>query len=481
MPPGSGPPPSDGKSYRSQGNVTRFWGTQAPEVMLSGPAGTGKSRAILEWQYILAKEWPGSRHAIVRDTRASLTDSALVTFEEHVVGGRPSWVANNLRAVRRSYIVPCRNGGFSEIVVRGLDKPDRFMSTEFDTIYVQEAREIAQSAWEELSSRLRNDRVPFQQMLGDTNPDGPAHWILQRSAPGGLLQRIDTVHEDNPAYWDADAQDWTPRGRVYMDRLERLTGVRYKRLRQGLWVGAEGLVYEAWDPAVHVIAKRKLPSIWKRDLFVDFGFTNAFCAQVWAVDPMGRLYLEKEWYGTQRRTAEWAHDIHNGTRGMKLARVVTDHAKLERLELERHLGHGAEECPDRGTTKKQRDWNPPTVPTQPAFKGETEKYGIELVQQRLERQEDGYPRLFVMRGARVHPPDERLVAQSAPTCTEEEFPSHVWATARSLTAGTVTLETPVDKWNHGLDLVRYRVLAADGRLNPLSDVYGKAMPEVIGE
>jgi hypothetical protein len=88
------------------------------ELCAVGPAGTGKSLACLHKLHAAAQNYPGMRGLIVRKTRESLTQSALVTFEDKVLG--PWWreriAANCQRRVRQSYTYP--NG--SELVVGGL-------------------------------------------------------------------------------------------------------------------------------------------------------------------------------------------------------------------------------------------------------------------------------------------------------------------------------------------------------------------------
>lgn len=440
-------PTKDQKPYRSQGAMREVWGVVADEVMVSGPAGTGKSRGILEYLYALSLKYPGLRGLIVRKTRHSLTESALVTFETHVVPGRPAWVANQQRRVRQSYQLP--NG--SEIVVGGLDNTSRFMSTEFDWIYVQEAREAEEAEWEDLTSRLRNGVLPFQMMIGDTNPDGPTHWILQR-ARGGKLRLIESRHEDNPVLFDARANQMTQAGVVYLGRLDNLTGVRHKRLRDGLWVGAEGMVYDLWDPAVHVIDPREIPEDWQRICAVDFGFTNAFACLWIAEDHDGRLYVYRQVYGTHRLVRDWAHAIHELTGSERIEMWITDHDLESRRDLEAHLGHSSDVC----DTSEHA-----SVLTKAARKDVT--VGIERVSQRLKVAEDGRPRLFVLRDSLVAI-DPLLAEERAPVCLEDEFPRYTWAKARSLTAGEVTLEEPVKKWDHALDALRYGVMEIDRHL-----------------
>src|SRR5207244_1332949 len=141
------------------------------------------------------------------------------------------------------------------------DETTRVMSTEYDLIYVQEAREAGEHEWEALTTRLRNGVMPYQQIIGDTNPDAPTHWIMQR-ANAKRLRLVPSRHEDNPTVTTE-----------YIATLDALTGVRYQRLRLGRWVAAEGLVYDGWDRAVHVVDPFEIPSAWSRYLSIDFGYT----------------------------------------------------------------------------------------------------------------------------------------------------------------------------------------------------------------
>jgi hypothetical protein len=45
-------------------------------------------------------------------------------------------------------------------MIGGMDKPTKIMSSEYDFIYVQEAIELTETDWENLTTRLRNGRCP---------------------------------------------------------------------------------------------------------------------------------------------------------------------------------------------------------------------------------------------------------------------------------------------------------------------------------
>jgi hypothetical protein len=281
-----------------------------------------------------------------------------------------------------------------------------------------------------VTTRLRNGVMPYQQILGDTNPDAPNHW-LKRRADSGQLCMLESRHEDNPVLWDRKRNDWTPAGRVYISKLDNLTGARKPRLRYGKWVQAEGAVYEDWDRLLHV-TDREIPSSWRRIRAIDFGYTNPFVCQWWAIDPDGRMLLYRELYRTQRLVKDHAADIKRLSEGERIEATVADHDAEDRATLH-----------DAG------------IQTIPAHKAVSP--GIQAVQQRLRAAGDGKPRLFVCRGALVAR-DEALAEKGKPYSTEQEFDSYVWPKGAD---GKPQKEEPVKEYDHGMDPMRYAVAYVD--------------------
>jgi hypothetical protein len=238
--------------YRPYGAARDLLYGKQPEIVMSGPAGTGKSRACLEKLHLCAMKYPGMRGLIVRKTRESLSEAALVTFEDKVLHEYDPIKEGPRRNFRQAY----HYSNKSEIVVGGLDKPGKIMSTEYDMIYVQEATELDLVDWLTLTTRLRNNVMPYQQQIADCNPDAPTHWLWVR-AQSQMITMLHSRHEDNPRLYRYD--DWTQEGREYLATLDRLgflkvetgkvEGTEYQRLRLGQWVQASGIVYDVWrDP-----------------------------------------------------------------------------------------------------------------------------------------------------------------------------------------------------------------------------------------
>ena len=416
------------QAYSPRGGCARAIASTAPEVLISGPAGTGKSRAALEKLHFISRHYPGSRCLIVRKTRESLTESALLTFEDHVLGKGHPLSAGAQRASRKSYIYP--NG--SEIVVGGLkaygrDQTAKIMSTEYDLIYPQEAIELTEDEWESLGTRLRNDRVDFAQILADTNPSYPQHWLKQR-CERGQCELIESRHTDNPRLWDLGAGQWTERGAEYIARLDALTGPRKLRLRHGRWVQAEGVVYPEWDREIHLIDPFPIPEDWARLRAIDFGYTNAFVCLWGALDGDDRLFVYRQLYHTGRTVARHSQDIKRESKGESYRATLADHDAEDRATLAEH-----------------------GIITRPAQKAVS--VGLEKVRERLKPAGDGRPRLFVFRDCLIER-DQGLGEAGLPWALEQEWDGYIWAQGRK--------EAPIKASDHGLDALRYMVMELDG-------------------
>ncbi len=424
------------RSYEFRGDNLAIQAMEAPEILLCGAAGTGKTLAILVKINRLMWQYPGARALIVRKVRADLADSVLVTFERDVLGLDNPICAGIQRENRRIYRYP--NG--SEITVGGMDRPGRILSTEYDIIYPAEAVQFEQGDWETFVMRNRNYVIPFQQVLGDTNPGHPQHWLKQM-ADSGAVKFCNSFHKDNPAYWDAPTNDWTPRGRDYvMGKLHRLSGVRRARYLENKWVIAEGAVYDEFSDAIHVIDRFDIPKEWRRFRATDFGYSNPFVTQWWAMDTDGRLYLYREIYMTQRTVAVHAKQINELSSGERIEFTTADHDAEDRATLKAH-----------GIS---------TVAAEKAISA-----GIQAVKDRLEIAGDGKPRIFFLKDSLVEL-DSNLVDPDsperhvAPTSTREEFAAYIWPKGED---GKSKKEKPIDADNHGMDAMRYMVMAVATR------------------
>ena len=122
--------------------------------------------------------------------------------------------------------------------------------------YINEWSLVPQEVTQQLIDRCS---VIGAQILGDTNPDSPFHYLhtdyLAANLPKRDLKRWRFGLDDNPVLHDE-----------YKERLKRLhTGLWYRRMVEGEWVVAEGAVYDMLDTTpegAHVVTE--IPDAFER-------------------------------------------------------------------------------------------------------------------------------------------------------------------------------------------------------------------------
>jgi hypothetical protein len=444
--------------YKPRGGCKEIFDIQEPEVLISGPAGTGKSRACLEKIFMICLATPNVRALIVRKTLSSLGSTALVTWRNFVVKEAQETGVVVYYGGSREEAPQYRFKNGSTVTIGGLDKPVRIMSSEYDIVYVQEATEITLDDLEMIKTRLRNWKISFQQLLMDCNPAGEKHWLKLR-CDDGLCKLVESRHEDNPKLFD-DAGNLTDKGKDYIEGiLDKLTGVRHKRLRLGLWVSAEGIIYEEFDPAHHLLSwdydpdtgdRLPLPDDWPRYWAVDFGYTNPFVLKCYAKGPDDELYMYREIYMTQRTVEEHAQTIMDIV-CPEIEEKWYDHFnKVERVRTKREW---IEPMPQAvicdWDAEGRRTFEKKTgLGTQPAIKWVSD--GINAHKERLKIDHNGVCGFYLMEDSLVER-DQNLADKLLPTCTKDEYPSYVWKVSND---GRIQDE-PVKKDDHGMDTDRY--------------------------
>jgi PBSX family phage terminase large subunit len=174
--------------------------------------------------------------------------------------------------------------------------------------YVDEWSLMPQPFHEQLLGRCS---VDGSQIFGNTNPDNPMHWLktenIDRAGPGGELSAdwyvLKFLLDDNPVL-----------SQQVKDRYHRqYKGLYFKRNILGLWVMAEGAIYESWDPDRHVV--KDLPPIQRWiSLGIDHGTVNPFVGLVLGVGVDGLLYLTREWRWDSKKKQRQLSDVQYSRR-----------------------------------------------------------------------------------------------------------------------------------------------------------------------
>lgn len=477
-----------------------FWECRDHEVLLEGAAGCGKTRGLLEYVYMLCTSYPGIRVLFLRNVKASLVESVLDQWENKVLWpGHPVLHESDVSMEnRRSYTFPFGRvvgdgtlhpndkgkvyEGSSHIVLGGLDKGqvEKTFSAQYDIICVFEAFEITIDAWVKLFRANRNWKMPWQQMIADTNPNRSDHWLHLRADQDmkppedqelaklvtirdgqKQMTRLVARHKDNPTYWDRRGKTWRPDGVGYMQTLwDMPDGPDKDRLLHGKWVSAEGLIFPEWDHGKHVIhgklkkehgAHRLYVNGWDQPVTltwflagVDWGSTNPGTVQVWGMDQEDRRFLVAEIYRTQQQLDWWAEKISELHEEFGFHAVLCDGARPENIEaINQRLGA------HRGRDVQGIARPPERVHSKESFW----QVGIDHIRFGLKDPHDGYVRLYVLSGALREGRDEFMHRHHRPVCFVQEMNRYCYE--KNENGQTVREREDKTCDAHGIDAARY--------------------------
>lgn len=211
------------------------------EAILCGPSDTSKTWAGCTKAFMLCNDRhrPGVNGIMVRKLFNSIHDSSARTFNT-ITNGMPVKRYGGEKFTEK-WVFP--NG--SQLVCCGMDNPGKLLSSEWDFALTVQTEQLSLDEFEQVGRTVtgRGAKVAYPQVFGDCNPAGASHWLRTRKQ----CRLIRSVHKDNPALYD-DAGNITPAGVTRLAILDStLSGVRRKRLLDGLWASAEGAVYDEFD------------------------------------------------------------------------------------------------------------------------------------------------------------------------------------------------------------------------------------------
>ncbi len=137
--------------------------------------------------------------------------------------------------------------------------------------------------------------------FADSNPESANHWLYQ--------EKIKPYLENNPEvrkvfeYWHFKMSDNANLSKTFIENQEKLYSGAFKaRKIDGLWIVAEGLVYDTFNTSKHVIShnqiieKVKTNNIVEYFLGIDWGWNHPTACLLMGVDRFGKYYLLDELY-----------------------------------------------------------------------------------------------------------------------------------------------------------------------------------------
>lgn len=312
-------------------------------MRVEGPAGTGKTLALLFKLHYMCEMHPGTQVLIVRDVRTALNSTIIPQYLRMI--GRSHLCHTDAQPQSISQL---RYPNGSVVVFGGMDNPGRWMGPDYDFIYINEGTVgIKRSQVDMLLTRFRGPtRSPYRQMIIDCNPSFPSHW-LNTWAEDKENVRIRSQHMDNPIRFDWDAQEWTQAGLREIAVLETIGDEAIReRMLNGVWAAQEGAVFPLRRD-VHAIH----PGMWERGYPVqdcyaivglDWGIADPFSAHVYLVDVTQKaVYSVAERYAKNLTTVQMAREVVEMCNGFNVAALYYDEAMSARQSRGAETGqHG---------------------------------------------------------------------------------------------------------------------------------------------
>lgn len=394
-------------------------GATARVNIWEGSVRSGKTIAsLVAWlRFIATDAPPQGRLFMIGRTKDTLYRNVLAVIAELVGPNDPSFSytrgANTAVIFGREVDILGANDAQAEAKITGATLAGA---------YVDEATLLPDLGfWTQLLSRMS---LAGARLFATTNPDGPMHWFK--------TDVIDRVAELGYQHWHFLLEDNPSLDPEYVERIKvENTGLWYQRRILGLWVLADGAIWDSWNETRHVVPV--VPRLQGCTVAVDYGTAGTHAAVLLGVgtdpvDQVERLYVASEWrwVAKERRRQLTDADVSSELRSWLVDQAKTHPGahpdRLERLFVD----------PSASSliTQLSRDgWN-----------------RVRLASNDVA---DGIREVSTLLGDRV----DRIRVHESVAGLRKEIPGYVWDPKKALLGE----DAPVKANDHSCDAFRYGV------------------------
>lgn len=310
-----------------------LWNTDVKYMLYGGSMGPGKSYTL---------RWSALGYLLKIFSKYGITDLPVGLFSKDYPTLRdrqiakislefPEWIGKLSESAKWGLsfsLFPQYGAG--HILLRNLDDPSKYKSTEFAAEFVEELTENDEEKFRLLKTRLRYPGLEEVKFMAATNPGGIGHGYCKRNF-------VDHAALDNErekyTYVHATVYDNKYATKSYISQLEALPEKEKKMYLYGSWDVFEGQFFAEWNPSVHV-CNPFIPGKDPKPLIVggmDWGRSSkpshltAFAA---VFDVVERVFYEDiSWFrtrtflevtGKDKTPEEWSKEIKDKLKDMGL-------------------------------------------------------------------------------------------------------------------------------------------------------------------
>ena len=181
------------------------------------------------------------------------------------------------------------------------DSDSNIQGATWDFWYANELPKHHYSFYNMALSRLTPENA---RAIADSNPESSNHWLYRERIKPYLEndKKIKSIFD----YWHFTMEDNANLSKAFIENQKKLySGVFEARKIKGLWVVAQGLVYDTFSAEKHTCSHRQiLEKISKNEfaeyfLGLDWGWIHPLCCGLYGVTKSGRYYKIDELYGSK--------------------------------------------------------------------------------------------------------------------------------------------------------------------------------------
>jgi PBSX family phage terminase large subunit len=178
--------------------------------------------------------------------------------------------------------------------------------------------------------------VEGSKLWFNCNPEGPYHWFK--------VEYLEHLKQKRMVHLHFTMDDNYSLSETVKERYKRLyTGVFYKRFILGLWVLAEGLIYDMFDREKHVVPveDRRYTQFY---VSCDYGMQNPMTFGLWGYCS-GVWYKVKEYYYNgrkevrQKTNSQYLNDFKKFVGDRRLRGVIIDPSATSFIEELKRAGY----------------------------------------------------------------------------------------------------------------------------------------------
>lgn len=372
-----------------------------------GGAGSGKSVFVTQKLLYKYLKYPNRKCLIIRKFNNTIKDSVFALFKSTLSNWK---LYDQCKVNKTDLTIELPNG--SSFIMKGMDDPEKIKSiANIDDIWVEEASELDVLDFDQLCLRLRSPN-PYNQVFVSFNPVSKDNWVYKRWFKEGHNKEdtivLHTTYKDNR---------FLPQ--EYINNLlqyKKTNPVYFSIYALGQFATLDKLIYTNWKvETFDYIEVLKEVKDSKAIFSLDFGYTNdptAFVCSI--IDKTNkRLWIFDEFQEKGLLNDEIAKRIIE--MGFRKEIIICDSAEPKSIEELKRNGL------DR---------------VKGAVKGKDSIInGIQLLQQ--------YEII-------IHPKCIYII---------EELKNYTWKKNK---ATNEYINVPIDKYNHGLDALRYGITTEVG-------------------